>query len=296
MLFLPLPTRLLRSGDDLAAVLAERAALQPGDILVVSSKAVATLEGAAIDLSRMTPSQEAERWSAACGRSPAFCQAVIEEVQRRNGAIVGTCSGALLTELRPAGLTEGTIFAANAGLDQSNIAKGWAVGWPGDPVASVRRIRESFEQLLVTGYRLLEKQKQKKRATSNQQPATRNNRRMAVIVSDSCCIPRRRGVIAYALAVSGIDPLVSEIGNTDLFDNPLRITVEARADQLATAANILMGNAGQGIPAILIRNHGIPLSDYEGWVPGIEPENDLFRCLLHRPRRTSATNRSVESA
>lgn len=269
MLFLPIKTRLIRSGDDLAPLLQASASIAEGDIIVVSSKAVATAEGAAIDLHTLTPSKEAEKWSAACGRSPAFCQAVIEEVRQRNGTIVGTCPGALLTELRPDGLTEGTIFAANAGLDQSNVAKGWAVGWPRDPVASVRRLHSQIEQRVP---------------------------HVSVVLSDSCCIPRRRGVIAYALAVSGIDPLASEIGHEDLFGTPLRITVEARADQLATAANILMGNAGQGVPAVIVRDHGGPLTEFEGWVPGIEPENDLFRGILHRPRCTSTADRSAESA
>lgn len=249
MLLLPLHTRLLQKGDDLATILHKSADFATGDILVISSKAVATVEGAAIDLQKITPSKDAERWSTTCGRSRAFCQAVLEETVRLHGVVTGTCPGALLTELRPEGLREGTIFAANAGLDQSNVEDGFAIGWPRDPVASVRKLREEFA--------------------------------MGIILSDSCCIPRRRGVIAHALALSGMDPLFSEIGNTDLFGKPLRITIEARADQLATAANILMGNAGQGVPAVIIRDHGLPLSNYEGWVPGIEPEEDLFQNIIN---------------
>lgn len=289
MLCLPVKTRLIKSGDDLAPILQASASIAEGDVIVVSSKAVATAEGAAIDLRVLTPSKEAERWSAACGRSPAFCQAVMEEVRRRNGTIVGTCPGALLTELRPDGLMEGTIFAANAGLDQSNIAKGWAVGWPGDPVRSVGALRKRLEIFLrrkaTEGTEETEATEESKgtkaeKAEESDEPEEpTKSYRLAVILSDSCCIPRRRGVIAYALAVSGIDPLASEIGHRDLFGTPLRITVEARADQLATAANILMGNAGQGVPAAIIRDHGIPLTRFEGWVPGIEPKEDLFRVL-----------------
>ena len=75
---------------------------------------------------------------------------------------------------------------------------------------------------------------------------------------------------------SGLDPLLSQKGKTDLFGKPLKITTEAVADQLATAANFLMGNAAQSIPAVIIRDHGLTLSDWEGWIPGIEPEKDLF--------------------
>ncbi|MBI2117330.1 coenzyme F420-0:L-glutamate ligase [Candidatus Peregrinibacteria bacterium] len=295
MLLLPIHTRLLENGDDLISLLQKSTPVSDGDILIISSKAVATVEGAAIDLRQITPSNNAEKWSKACGRSAAFCQAVLDETKRLHGEVVGTCPGALLTELRPDGLTEGTIFAANAGLDQSNVADGFAIGWPRDPVASVQKLRMAIEKSLLVGS-LARCSSQKKRTTSNQQPATQNNHCIAVIVSDSCCIPRRRGVTAHALAVSGIDPLHSEMGNVDLFGKPLRITIEARADQLATAANILMGNAGQGVPAAIIRDHGIPLTRFEGWVPGIEPENDLFRALLRQPRHTSAADRSAEFA
>ena len=260
MLLLPIHTRLLQKGDDLAPLLQESTQVAEGDILVISSKAVATVERAAIDLKSIHPSNEAEKWSTACSRSAAFCQAVLDETQRLHGEVVGTCPGALLTELRPTGLSEGTIFAANAGLDQSNVADGFAIGWPRDPVASVKKLREALSSLPRRG-RVRE-------------------RGFGIILSDSCCIPRRRGVTAHALVVSGIDPLFSEIGNKDLFGKPLRMTIEARVDQLATAANILMGNAGQGIPAAIIRDHGLALSTYEGWVPGIEPEEDLFQKIF----------------
>ena len=267
MLLLPIHTRLLKKGDDLASLLSESTQIVEGDILVISSKAIATMEGAAIDLRKITISKDADKWSKACGRSAAFCQAILDELERLHGKVVGTCPGALLTELRPTGLSEGTIFAANAGLDQSNVEDGFAVGWPRDPVESVKKLQEALYSLSPRG-----------------EPACLQAgtmvRGFGVILSDSCCIPRRRGVTAHALVVSGIDPLFSEIGNNDLFGKPLRITIEARADQLATAANILMGNAGQLIPAVIIRDHGIPLTRFESWVPGIEPEEDLFQGIF----------------
>ncbi len=299
MLLSPITTRLIQDGDDLAALLLASASIAEGDIVVLSSKAVATAEGAAIDLHTLTPSKEAKRWSTACGRSPAFCQAVLHEVERLHGKVIGTCPGALLTELRPDGLAEGTIFAANAGLDQSNVAEGFAIGWPRDPVASVRRIRQEIEQCHgepVEPWRRALPFDELRVTPSLKEGRKMKRTKIAIILSDSCCIPRRRGVTAHALVVAGIDPLHSEIGHKDLFGKPLRITIEARADQLATAANILMGNAGQSVPAALIRNHGIPLTRFEGWVPGIEPEHDLFRGLLRRPRHTSAADRSAESA
>jgi coenzyme F420-0:L-glutamate ligase len=247
---LPIRTPILKEGDDLVTILLKNATFQDSDILVISSKAVATVEGAAIDLTKVKPTEEAHRWAEKCGRSPEFRQAILDEAARLHGTVVGSCPLAMLTELKPDGLREGTLLVPNAGLDQSNVPEGQCIGWPLDPVSSLRTLRKALMQR--TGYRL------------------------ALILSDSCCRPRRRGVTAFALVVSGLDPFSSLIGKEDLFHRELAMTVEARADQLSTAANMVMGNASESLPAAIIRDHGFPLSDFEGWVPGITREEDLF--------------------
>ena len=280
MLLLPLPTPVFRQGDNIVSVILSGAkdrraagdAIQPNDILVLSSKALATVEGAMIDLRIMTPSSRAQDIAMATGRSPHFCEAMLRELERLNGKIIGMVPGAALTEVRPSGMITGTILIANAGLDESNVAEGLAIGWPIDPVRSVRKLRMELGKRMtgcefrVSGY--------EDPATRNSQPAT------SIILSDSCCTPRRSGVTAIALVTSGIDPLQSQKEMIDLFGKPLKITVEAVADQLATAANFLMGNAGQSVPAVIIREHGLELSDWEGWVPGIEPEKDMFASVV----------------
>lgn len=284
MLLVPLQTPLLKPGDDLAAILIKEGTMQAGDIVVISSKAVATVEGAMVDLQTFTPSTEAEKLSEQTGRSPAFNQAMLEELQRLHGSVISTCPGAALTELRPSLVTKTaarfstrddkpwSILIANAGLDESNAPEGFAIGWPVDPVASVRKLRGLLVDWLI-GYQNL-KQKTKQPDNQTTKPS------LGIILSDSCCRPRRLGVTAFALAVSGLDPLQSQKGKEDLFGKSLRITTEAVADQLATAANFLMGNAGQSVPAVIIRDHGLTLSEWEGWVPGIEPEEDLFRGMV----------------
>lgn len=265
MHLIPIRTPVIRNGDDVAAILRSSADIQNGDIIVISSKAVTTAEGDAVDLSSCSISPEALEWAEKTGRSPAFMQAVLDETKRLNGTVTGHCPGALLTEVRPHGLRIGSIFAPNAGMDESNIDTGFAVGWPTDPVASARAIQESF--LPSPG-------------RENSREGEGRGVRVAVIIGDSCCRPRRLGVTAFALTVSGFDPLKSEVGSSDLFGHELRVTVEATADQLATAANALMGNADQSTPAVIIRDHGIPLSGFSGWVDGIEPEEDLFKSVI----------------
>lgn len=251
MQVLPIRTPLLKRGDDLAGILCAKIQLQPKDILVISSKAVATCEGAEIDLATLAASVEAIQWSKKCGKSPEFCEAVLSESERLGGRIVGSCQGAVLTLLRPAGMKTGSLLVPNAGLDQSNVQRGFAIGWPRDPVASARTIRTKLASYGV-----------------------------AVILSDSCCRPGRQGVAAFALCACGIDPIVSRVGTPDLFGTALKVTHEAVADQLATAANAVMGNAAESTPAAVIRGHTATQSDFCGWVSGIAPEEDLFRDIL----------------
>ncbi|MFA6039229.1 MAG: coenzyme F420-0:L-glutamate ligase [Candidatus Peribacteraceae bacterium] len=277
MQLIPIHTPVLKRGDDIAAILAQSERIRPGDIVVVSSKAVATVEGAATDLGARSPSPDAERYAKTTGRTAPFMQAVLDETARLNGSVRGTCPGALLTEVTPQGFPHGTILTANAGMDQSNIEDGFAIGWPRDPVASARKLKEHLEALITpTSSASSESSDSSDSSQHNPQPPPA----LAVILTDSACRPRRWGVTAFALVSAGLDPLLPQKGARDLFDKELRITTEAVADQLATAANMVMGNAGQRIPAVIIRDHGYPLSGFEGWVPGIEPEEDLFRGVI----------------
>jgi coenzyme F420-0:L-glutamate ligase len=246
-----IPTPLLRTGDDIARILVNCAELQENDILVISSKALATIEGRTFQLEKCKPSAQAKKLSKKCGQSPAFTEIVLQETKRMRGVIAGVCPYALLTSLKPKGMKRGRILCPNAGLDKSNIVDGSAIGWPENPVTSAESARKILRKL--TG------------------------KNVGIIVSDSCCRPGRLGVTAFALTVSGFDPLRSEVGRKDLFGKPLKFTHEAVADQLATAANAVMGNANQSTPAAVIRNHGISLNNFSGWVPGIEPREDLFR-------------------
>lgn len=248
MEILSIRTPILKPGDDLSAIL-YRGGVTAGDIVVVSSKAVATVEGAMIDVQAITPGAEAIALGSRMKRTPQFCEAMLTETKRMNGKIIAVVPGAALTELVPEGFVTGSILVASAGLDESNVAAGYAIGWPHDPVASVVKLKMKIEE--------------------------QTKGPVGVILSDSICMPRRMGVAAFALAVSGLDPLQSK-AKKDLFGKPLLITTEAVADQLATAANFVMGNGGQSIPAAIIRDHGLELTDWEGWVPGIEKERDLF--------------------
>lgn len=246
MELLPITTGLLRRGDDLIAALKKHADIRTDDIVVLSSKIVATCEDAFVDLTNIVVSDEARSEAEKSGRSPEFCQAVLDETARMHGKVVGRCPGALLCLLHP--LPDVWIVAANAGMDQSNVPNGTALGWPMDSTASALGLRKEIG--------------------------------CAIIITDSCCTPLRAGITAYGLACAGIDPVRDERGKPDLFDKPLRITRDNIVDELSAAANMLMGNAAQATPAVIVRGHGLPASEFSGWIPTFPPEEDLFRDVI----------------
>ncbi|MBT4366918.1 coenzyme F420-0:L-glutamate ligase [Candidatus Peregrinibacteria bacterium] len=249
MEILKIQTGHIKSGDNLVNAILNNCDLKSGDILAISSKVIATAQGAAINLSSIEISDTAREYAKKYDRDPAYFQAILNETERLNGNIINDDKRAILTELKPDGLNEGTLMAASAGLDQSNIEDGYAVGWPIDPVSSASEIFAELKEYTPGG----------------------------ILITDSCLRPRRLGVTAQALVVIGFDPIISQVDSPDLFGKPLNVTHEAVADQLATAANFVMGNADQAIPAVIIRDHSLARSEFKGWVPGIDRSEDLFK-------------------
>ena len=146
MQIIPIKTPVIKEGDDIALAICKNADIEEGDIIVVSSKAIATSEGAAINLKDIEVGDEAKGWSDKLGRSAEFRQAVLNEVERMNGEVHPSETDVMLTELKPDGLSEGTILVPNAGLDESNIEDGFAIGWPKDPVESARKLRRNIQE------------------------------------------------------------------------------------------------------------------------------------------------------
>jgi F420-0:gamma-glutamyl ligase len=234
-------------------------------------------------LSEVTPHRSEATGAGERSRSTSLLSSLLTLKRRASTAPSAAATGSAQHDVNK---SLGVILTANAGMDESNTPEGTAIGWPEDPVKSAKgirqRIMQNSDQFLVSSCWLLVRKIIRngifgKLKTNNYQLTTR---RLAVLITDSCVRPRRWGVVAFALTCAGIDPFKDEAGNDDLFGKKLKITREATADQLATAANMLMGNAGQSVPAVIIRDHGLTLSDYEGWVPGIDPEEDLFKGIV----------------
>ncbi len=241
---------LVSSGDDLAGMTAAaltRAGLQlrAGDVLVFAQKVISKAEGRLIDLATVVPGERALELSRTVQKDPRLVELVLAESRR----VVRTAKDVLIVEHRLG------LIMANAGIDQSNVADPadgeFALLLPEDPDASAARLREQLG--VLTG------------STP------------AVVVSDSFGRPWRVGTVGVAIGCAGLAATLDLRGHTDLFGRELRVTVVGHADEIASAASMLMGQASEACPVILVRG----LASQAAHQPAaalIRPsQQDLFR-------------------
>jgi coenzyme F420-0:L-glutamate ligase / coenzyme F420-1:gamma-L-glutamate ligase len=228
-------------GDDLAALVAEAADVRADDIVVVTHKIVSKAEGRLVDLRTVEPSALAKAFAARYGKDPRQIEVVLRESRR----IVRMDRGLIISE------THHGFVCANAGVDASNVPGDEVVCLlPVDPDASSARLREALAQ----------------RAGSD----------LAVIVSDSFGRPWRDGITNVAIGVAGMRPLVDYRGETDPHGFPLEASVLAVADELAAAAELVMGKTA-GIPIAIVRGYPYERAAGTGRALIMPPERDLFR-------------------
>jgi coenzyme F420-0:L-glutamate ligase / coenzyme F420-1:gamma-L-glutamate ligase len=228
----------IREGDDLAALIAERTGLDDGEVLVVAQKAVSKSEGRVVRLAGVEPSEEAVRIAA--DHDPRQLEVILREAER----LVRVRPPLVIAETRHG------FVCASAGVDASNAPElDSVVLLPEDPDASAARLRDRLHEL--TGAEV------------------------GVIVSDSFGRAWRQGTTDVAIGLAGIRPLLDLKGLRDAVGYELHATVIAVADELAGAAELVMGKTA-GVPAAVIsgvdaRGEG---SARELVMP---PDRDLFR-------------------
>jgi coenzyme F420-0:L-glutamate ligase/coenzyme F420-1:gamma-L-glutamate ligase len=238
---------LVRPGDDLKEIVlqalqASGCSLQAGDVLIVAQKIVSKAEDRHVDLASVEPSPRAMELAEATGKEAALVEVILQEStgvvrQRREVLIVEHRLGYVL---------------ANAGVDASNVgAEGRVLLLPRDPDASARALRASLRAATGTD--------------------------VGVVINDSWGRAWRLGTLGTALGVSGLPALVDLRGVPDLFGRALRSTEVAAADELAAAASLIMGQAGEGHPLVLARGFPYAGSDGRG-ADLVRPKTlDLFR-------------------
>lgn len=243
----------IRPGDDLAALIlkavaASGLALEDGDVLVVAQKAVSKAEGLLVNLSSIEPSPLAVSFAAEYGKDARQVEVVLREARR----IVRMERGVLIVETRHG------LVCANAGVDASNIEGEEVVSLlPVDPDASAQRLLDALEA--GTG------------------------KRLALIISDTFGRPWREGQTNIAIGVAGMLAVHSYIGQTDPTGYELRVTALCVADELASAAELVMGKVDR-VPVAVVRGFPfeLPGSAEDAWAAGARsivrpPERDLFR-------------------
>jgi coenzyme F420-0:L-glutamate ligase/coenzyme F420-1:gamma-L-glutamate ligase len=237
-------TPLIKPGNDISEVLiralkANNIRPQDYDILVLAESAVATAEGRVVALESVEPSKKALELSKLYENDPRKMELIIRE----SDEILGGIPGVVVT------ITKG-VLSPGAGIDNSNAPEDHVVLLPEDPKRSAIEIRER----LMAEFRC----------------------RLAVIVGDSRTQPLRLGCVGIALGCAGIEPVEDMRGHKDLFGKPLMITRRATADNLVSAAQLIMGEADESTPAVLIRDAPVRFIEGSEEIPVISREGCMY--------------------
>jgi coenzyme F420-0:L-glutamate ligase len=222
-------TKVIKIGDDpvqviLQSLRKQNLKLEDNDILAVTSKIIAYAEGRLVKLSDVKPSDQAKELAQKFSLQSKFAELILREADK----IYGGVEKAVLT------LKNG-ILTANAGIDNKNAPEGFAVLWPNNAEKWALRIREEIKR--------------------------KTGRKVAVLIVDSGLIPLRMGTVGLALAVAGFKPIKDCRGEKDIYGKPLLITRHAIADSLASAAHLLMGEAAEKTPIVLIKDAPVDFDD-----------------------------------
>lgn len=241
---------LIRPGDDLVELIAsafrqDGAAPRPGDVLVVAQKVVSKAEGRVVDLATVEPSAKARALAAEVDKDPRLVEVILSESVR----VVRARRGVLIVEHRLG------FIMANAGVDQSNVApedgSTHVLLLPENPDRSAETLRRGLAKL--TGIDL------------------------AVVINDSFGRAWRQGTAGVAIGAAGLPALIDLRGRPDLFGRKLEVSVIGFADEIAAAASLVMGQADEAAPVVLIR--GLRWSAPESTAASIvrSANEDLFR-------------------
>ncbi|HEY8409561.1 MAG TPA: coenzyme F420-0:L-glutamate ligase [Gaiellaceae bacterium] len=228
----------LREGDDLAALILERADLEDGDVVVVAQKAISKIEGRVVRIADVEPSERAYEIAGDEG-DPRRIEWILREAAR----VVRVRAPLVICETRHG------FICASAGVDQSNTPEpGTLVLLPLDPDASAAQLRSTLQE--------------------------RSGRRVGVLITDSFGRPWRQGTTDVAIGASGIEVLQELSGERDPIGYELKATVIAIADELAGAAQLVSGKLDR-IPVTIVRGLDVRGDGRATEIP-IPPERDLF--------------------
>lgn len=201
-----------------------KTSLEDGDIMVISSKYAANSQNRIVDIENIKSSEKSRSISERFQIDAKTAEVVLRESDK----IFGGVAGFVLT-------SSDNILAPNAGIDKSNVRKGSIILYPDLPYLMAEQIRRKI--FLDFGIHV------------------------GIIIVDSRLMPARIGTTGVAIACSGLEPVQDMRGQRDLDGNPLKVTLKATADNLATIANHKMGEGAESTPVAIIKNSGVKLTD-----------------------------------
>ena len=230
----------ITTDDNLSKIIINSTDIVDGDILVIAQKVISKQEGRIVALSSVKTSLLSEGISSQYNKDPRIIELILSESKR----IVRMKSGLIIVE------TNHGFICANAGIDESNVADGFATLLPLNSDKSAKLIRNKI--LDETG------------------------KNIAIIIADTFGRPFRMGQTNCAIGISGLNPILDYSGTLDSFDRILRVTAIAIADELSAAAELVMEKTKKS-PVVIIRNYPYDLMD-KSIDDLIRPENeDLFK-------------------
>jgi coenzyme F420-0:L-glutamate ligase/coenzyme F420-1:gamma-L-glutamate ligase len=239
---------LIKKGDNIGQLIVEAArkqktSIQEKDVIVITHVAVSKAEGNVIDLDEVVPSERAKEIAKKTDKEPAMVEAILRETKD----IVRIGQNSIISE------TKSGIICANAGVDRSNVSGDRnVVLLPKNPSLSAQNIRQEIKRLAGCD--------------------------VAVIVSDTHGRPFRMGEINVAIGIAGIKPIRDRRGEKDLFGYVLKVKQTAVADELSSAAELVIGQANEGIPVAIIRGYSYQFCGNASATELTRPkEKDLFR-------------------
>ena len=198
--------------------------LKEGDIIVISTKFISNSQGRIVDIDKIKPSKLGDEVSKEFKLKPQIAEIIIRESDN----IFGGISGFVIT-------SADNIMAPNAGIDKSNARKGKIILYPKEPYLIAEQIRRKiFLKFLI---------------------------HVGIILVDSRLMPVRVGTSGVAVACAGIEPVLDMRAKKDLDGNPLKVTFQAVADNIATIANHKMGEGAESKPFAIVRDSGAKLTD-----------------------------------
>ncbi len=230
----------ITSSDDISELILGSSDLNDGDIIVIAQKIISKQEGRITNLSELTPSLLAEGIASQYQKDPRIVELILSETKR----IVRMNNGIIIVE------TNNGLICANAGVDESNVQEGFATTLPINSDKSAQTIRNKIKE--------------------------KTSKNIAVIISDTFGRPFRMGQTNCAIGIAGLNPLLDYEGTKDTFGKILRVTEIAVADELSSAAELVMGKILK-CPIAIIRDYSFnPEEHFSDEL--LRPENeDLFR-------------------